>query len=78
MRNASLNDYLLWEGKPAKVIGETDRRQVIIELLEDAKCPYCEKGLGKKQVHVIVSSPMFQNGAGQMQTIQDDESLIVG
>lgn len=77
MKNANIGDYLLWEGKPAKVIGETDKRQVIIELLEDAKCPHCGGELGKDQTHVIVSSPMFQNGAEQMKTIQDDESLIV-
>lgn len=77
MKNATLGDYLLWEGKPAKIIGETDQRQVIIELLEDAKCPHCGEGLGKVQTHVIVSSPMFQNGAEQMRTIQDDDSLIV-
>lgn len=37
MKNAQLGDYLLWNGKPAKVIGETDRRMVIIELLENCR-----------------------------------------
>ena len=37
MKNASLGDYLLWEGKPAKIIGETSSRQVIIERLEKKK-----------------------------------------
>lgn len=70
MKNANLGDYLLWEGKPAKVIGETDQRQVIIELLKDKKCPHCGEGLGKAQMHVIVNSPMFQNCAEQIRTIQ--------
>ena len=72
MKKAELGDYLLWEGQPAKVIGETDSRQVVIELLEDAVCPHCEGKLGKEQIHVIVSSPMFQNGAEKMKTIQDN------
>lgn len=71
MKNAELGDYLLWKGKPAKVIGETDRRQVIIELLEDARCPHCGESLGKDQIHVIVGSPLFQNGAKPMKTIQE-------
>ena len=77
MKNANLGDYLLWEGKPAKVIGESSSRQVIIELLENCKCPHCNGDLGKDQRHVIVSSPQFQQGAERMQTIQDNETLIV-
>ncbi len=76
MKNPKLNDYLLWKGKPAQVIGETDRRQVIIELLENRKCPHCQGDLGKEQIHMIVSSPLFQQNADQMPTIQD-ESFIV-
>jgi hypothetical protein len=77
MKDARIGDYLLWRGKPAKVIGSTDRRQVIIELLEDAKCPHCDGNLGKDQTYVIVSSPMFQNGAETINTIIDDDNLII-
>ena len=71
MKDAELGDYLLWEGKPAKIVGTSDTRQVIIELLEPQKCPHCDGDLGKKQINVIVSSPMFQEGAEKLQTIQE-------
>ncbi|HUW07837.1 MAG TPA: hypothetical protein VMW01_16445 [Williamwhitmania sp.] len=71
MKNPGLGDYLLWEGKPAKIIGETDSRQVIIDLLENCKCPHCQGDLGKKKIHAIVSSPQFQQGAEKMPTIKD-------
>ena len=77
MKNAMLGDYLLWQGKPAKIIGETSSRQVIIELLENCKCPHCQGDLGKEQIHMIVSSPLFQQSAERLQTIQDDPTLTV-
>lgn len=72
MKDASIGDYLLWEGKPAKVIGSASPT-IIIELLEDAKCPHCNESIGKEHLYVIVSSPQFQNGASRMQTIRDDD-----
>ena len=77
MKNPTLGDYLLWEGKPAKIIGEVSQRTVIIEIIENHSCPHCSGDLGKKQIHAVVASPMFQNGASQLPTIQDDETLIV-
>jgi hypothetical protein len=77
MKSASLGDYLLWNGKPAKVIGETSSRMVIIELLEDCKCPHCKGSLGKEQIHSIVSSPQFQESAQKLETIIDDPSIVV-
>ncbi|MEY2702846.1 MAG: hypothetical protein RLY43_1484 [Bacteroidota bacterium] len=77
MKNATLGDYLLWEGKPAKIIGETSSRQVIIELIENCKCPHCQGDLGKEQIHVIVSSLQFQQNAEQLPTIQDVPTLVV-
>lgn len=77
MKNASIGDYLLWQGKPAKIIGETSSRQVIIELLETSKCPHCQGDLGKEQIHMIVSSPLFQANAERLQSIQDDPTLTV-
>lgn len=69
MKNGKQGDYLLWQGKPAKIVGESASRQVIIELLEDKKCPHCQESLGKDQIHVIVTSPNFQEGAKPMETI---------
>lgn len=77
MKNARLGDYLLWEGKPAKIIGETSQRQVIIELLENCHCPHCNGDLGKEQIHMIVASPLFQESAEKMETIIDDPSIKV-
>lgn len=77
MKSPNLGDYLLWGGKLAKIVGETDRRQVIIELLEDAKCPHCNKSLGKEQIHMIVSSLLFQEKAEKLPTILDEDNLIV-
>ena len=77
MKKPHLGDYLLWQGKPAKIIGETDRKQVIIELLENCKCPHCQGDLGKDQTWVIVSSPLFQENAEALPTIDDDPTIIV-
>ena len=70
MKTAEIGDYLLWEGKPAKIIG-TAAPTVIIEMLEDMTCPRCNESLGKEQFHVIPTSPQFQNGAEPMKTIED-------
>lgn len=78
MKHAHLGDYLLWEGKPAKIVGEIDRKSVVIELLEDSKCPHCQGNLGKEQIHMIVSSPLFQNNSAMLPTIQDDDTLNIG
>ena len=77
MKSPNVGDYLLWGGELAKIIGETDRRQVIIELLEDSKCPHCGENLGKEQIHMIVSSPLFQEKAEKLPTILDEDNLIV-
>jgi hypothetical protein len=77
MKTGNLGQFLLWRKKPAKIIGETSRRQVIIEMLENKCCPHCNGDLGKDQIHVTVSSPMYQEGAERLDTILDDTSIIV-
>jgi len=70
MKTAKLQDYLLFEGKPAQVIAiNPGEKAVIMEFLEEEKCPHCQGLLGKKQIEVIESSPMFQEGAKAIQTI---------
>jgi len=69
MKNPKLGDYLLWKGELARVVYETDQRTVGIELLEDSKCPYCNKSLGKKQLDIIPTSPLFQENAETLQTM---------
>ena len=77
MKDARLGDFLLWKGEPAKVVAETESRQVVIEILEPCKCPHCEGDLGKYQFTVIVSSPLFQDSAEPLQTIVSDPTLIL-
>jgi hypothetical protein len=69
MKNPKLGDYLLWNDKPARIIGTTSSQQVIIELLENCKCPHCQGDLGKEQIHMIVSSPLFQQSAASLPTM---------
>jgi len=71
MKNPKLGDYLLWKGEPAKIIGTTSSQQVVIEMLENCKCPYCDGDLGKDQVHMIVSSPLFQQNAEIIPTMNE-------
>ena len=63
MKDARIGDFLLWNGEPAKIVAETEGRQVVIEMIESCKCPHCEGDLGKKQFTTIVSSPLFQQSA---------------
>jgi len=69
MKTGKLGQFLLWRKKPAKIIGESNGHQVIIEMLENKCCPHCNGDLGKEQIHVILSSPMYQEGAERLETI---------
>lgn len=69
MKRPKLGDYLTWNGDLAKIIGTSSGEQVIIELLDNQKCPHCEGDLGKHQFTMIVSSPLFQESAQPLQTI---------
>jgi len=71
MKNPKLGDYLLWKGQ---LVYETSQRKVGIELLENCKCPHCNGDLGKKQIDIIPTSPLFQDNATTIQTMKDDES----
>lgn len=71
MKNGKLGQYLLWRKKPAQIIAESNAREVIIEMFENKHCPHCNGDLGKDQIHVIVASPMFQEGAEPLETITD-------
>ncbi len=71
MKVAQLGDYLLWKGEIAKIVYETDRRTVGIELLENCKCPHCDGDLGKTQINVIPTSPLFQENAETLPVIKN-------
>lgn len=70
MKKAKLGDYLFWKGDLAKIVGEAREKTIIIELLENNKCPHCEGDLGKKQISVIPTSPLFQENSEPIQTIK--------
>jgi len=71
MKTAKLGDYLLWNGKLAKVVATSDSPMVCIQNIGDKKCPHCEQFIDMDQTWIIVSSPMFQEGAEPIQTISD-------
>ncbi len=71
MKNPKLGDYLLWEGKPAKIVGEASERQVVIQMLAPRQCPHCESYFGVEQFSVIVNSPLFQENAEKLPTLKD-------
>ena len=50
MKTGKLGQFLLWRKKPAKIIGESNGHQVIIEILENKCCPHCNGDLGKEQI----------------------------
>jgi len=70
MKNPKLGDHLLWKGQLAKVVYETDQRTVGIELFESCKCPHCDGDLGKEQIDIIPTSPLFQENAEPLQAMQ--------
>ncbi len=69
MKNAKLGDYLLWEGRPAKIVGTVDAKQALIEMLAPRRCPHCDGDVGKEQFSVVVASPLFQESAEKLPTL---------
>lgn len=63
MKSAKLGDFLLWKGALAKIVGTTDHKQVIIEMVSDTKCPHCGESIGKNQFSVIENSQLLQENA---------------
>lgn len=70
MKGAELGQFLFWRNKLAKIIGKSNGEQAIIEMVENKCCPHCKGDLGKEQVHVIVASPMYQEGAEPVEPIK--------
>jgi len=71
MKRAKLGNYLLWYGKLAKIIATYDQPSVIIEMLENKRCPHCNGDLGKNQIHMIVGSLLFQENAEKVESITE-------
>lgn len=70
MKNPKLGDYILWKGQLAKVVYETSNRTIGIELIDDHRCPHCNGNLGKQQINLIPTSPLFQENAQALPTME--------
>lgn len=68
MKNPKLGDFFLWKGEIAKVIGETNSRTIIFEMLDPKKCPHCGEVVEVHQINMIPTSPLFQENAEPIQT----------
>lgn len=68
MKKAELGDYFEWDGTLVKVIGIAHGKMVIFEEVNGQKCECC----GLKNVgHVMEDSPIFQENAQPLKTIQE-------
>lgn len=70
MKKAEISDLLYWKNSLAKVIGRADRPTLIIEMIDDKKCPHCRGSLGREQFSIIPESPLFQENAEPVNTIK--------
>ena len=70
MKKAKLGDYLLWKGAIAKIVAEINERAVVIQMNQHAKCPHCGGDLGVDQSVVIPTSPLFEENAEPVPTIE--------
>ena len=53
-------DFFLWKGKLVKIV-----------CIESCKCPHCGGDLGKEQFSVIPTSPLFQQNAEPLPTLNN-------
>jgi hypothetical protein len=77
MKDPKLGDYLLWDGKLAKIVSTSDQPMVGIQLIGEHYCPHCGEILPQELVWMIPSSPLFQDKATAIQAMQDDPTLIL-
>lgn len=73
MKKPKLNDLLHWGDKSNlfKVIGIIDRPSVIIQNTTESICPHCQGKLDKESFAVIPESPLFQEMASPVQTLDE-------
>lgn len=69
MKTPHLQDFLLWKGKLAQVIGLVNYPSVVMHMVEHQKCPHCGGDLGVEQIEVVIQSPLFQENAEPIKTI---------
>lgn len=72
MKTPRLGDHIIWRGQPAEIIGLSDGPQAIIEIEEIEICENCNLDrIVKRQFSVIISSPLFQENAEAIQTLEE-------
>lgn len=72
MKTAKLGDYFLWMGKIAQVVAINEgHKAIIFSTNETCTCPHCGKEFeDEAQINIIESSPLFQENAQPISTIQ--------
>ena len=72
MKTPKLEDYILWKGQPAKIVGLSDGPQATIEIQESERCRNCKsERIFFRQFQVIIASPLFQENAMPIQTLEE-------
>lgn len=74
MKNGQLGDYLLWKGEPSKIVAEIQNRAVVIVPLNNEPCKCCGQ---QRDAVIIVGSPLYQENAEPMQTIENNPTLTI-
>lgn len=69
MKTIKLGDFIFWKGKLAKAVTMCDLPQVGLEMQEENKCPHCLGTLKKEHIQVVIQSPLFQENAEPIPTI---------
>lgn len=73
MKKPKLEDWILWKGELAKIIATADKPTVTIQMHKNPCCKECGADLGKYKFSVIPTSPLFQENAEPLQTLNTEE-----
>lgn len=75
MKTAKLGDYLLWKGELSKVIGEMPAKAIIIEILENQKCPHCNGDLGQNKYTSLSEADYFRKTLKAFKLSEQNEPI---
>ena len=68
MKRADIGAVLRFDGELHEVIAIADRRLLILAPIDKAPCESCGN---RFHAHVVEESPLFQNGAEAVKTLDD-------
>lgn len=72
MKKPKLGDVFYWKGQMVKVVATANEPTVFMETMENQKCPHCDGDIGKHQFGIIPTSPLFQENAEPIQTLENN------